>query len=280
MAGEPPQTNEADSVVAARPLGWARVIAPQSDLQLPYVRRADAVLDLALIVLAAIVLPYLPGLLAPIGPDDIEMAEVGATVILQKWCEAGLAVGLFLYFVLRHRFRPASFGLRRDQLGLQALWGVGALAGMYIALFATSILVVAIFVMFPAFEGELARRVEFVDTMPVHNLPATLILLVAVALHEELLFRGLLIPYLRRVLGGWWSAGLISALIFAALHVPHQGLLGGAQIFSIGVILAFFFILSRSLLAVTIAHLLFDLFQFQLMRILPDLQELLEGFEA
>jgi membrane protease YdiL (CAAX protease family) len=176
--------------------------------------------------------------------------------------------------------RPASFGLRVDRLGPQAAWGLAPLGCMYAAFYTASLLVVAVLAMTSGLEGEYHRRVEFAEALPVESLVSTLILLVAVAIHEEILFRGLLLPYLRRLLGSWWWAGLASALLFAALHVPGQGLLAGVQVFSIAIVLTVFFILSRSLLAVTAAHLLFNFFQFQLIRMLPKLEELLDAVEA
>lgn len=264
----------------ARPVSRAALTPPLAVLEMPHVRRRDALLDLTLILLASVVVPYLPAISMPVGLEDLGVPDIGLAMIVQKWCEAGLAGGLLLYFMLRHRIRAATFGLRRSQIGRQVLWAVPILASVYAALVATSAIVLALFVMFPGLERDLTKRNEFADAMPVQNLAATLMLLVAVAVHEELLFRGLLLPYLRRVLGSWWWAGLVSALIFAVLHVPHQGLLGGLQIFSIGVVLTLFFVLSRSLLAVTLAHLLFNFFQFQIIRILPDLEKLLEGLEA
>jgi membrane protease YdiL (CAAX protease family) len=280
MTDQPPRTDETAAVVLARPVEYRGAGPLRSDLEMPYVRRRDALLDLILVLLAAIVVPYLPAVVAPPGPNESNVPDIGAMAIVQKWCEAGLATGLLLYFVLRQRIRPSTFGLRRDEIGRQALWGIAALASVYVALIASSVIVLTLFLTFPELKSELAKREEFVDAMPVHHLATTLILLVAVAVHEEALFRGLLLPFLRRLLGNWWWAGLVSALIFAGLHVPHQGLLGGAQIFSIAIVLTVFFVLSRSLLAVTLAHLLFDFIQFQIYRIVPDLHKWLESFEA
>jgi membrane protease YdiL (CAAX protease family) len=266
------------SVVVARPI--ARAAAPYRALEMPYVDRREALLDLTLVLLASIVVPYVPSILTTIGPADTAIPDIGPVVILQKWCEAALVAGLLLYFVLRHRMRPAAFGLRADRLGSQATWGLATLIGMYGAFFIVSFLVLAVLAMTSRLEGEYHRRLEFAEALPVESLVSTLTLLVAVAIHEEILFRGLLLPYLRRLLGSWWWAGLASALLFAALHVPGQGLLAGVQVFSIAVVLAVFFILSRSLLAVTAAHLLFDFFQFQMIRLLPKLEQLLQGVEG
>ncbi len=105
----------------------------------------------------------------------------------------------------------------------------------------------------------------------------TVALLVPVAIHEETLFRGLLIPYLHRVGLGWPVAVLVSAAVFAALHIT-QGWLALPQIFAVGLILGGFFIWSRSLLAVMIAHFLFDLIQTELARfLLPWAQRVFNG---
>lgn len=281
MTDQPPRPDEAAPTVVARPVEYAHTAPQRSAMEISHVRRRDALLDLTLVVLAALVVPYVPGVFATLAPGELELADVGLMVIVQKWCEAGLALGLLLYFVLRHRLRAAAFGLRGDQVGQQTLWGLGTLICMYGAFFAGSVVVFAILALTSGFEEEFGKRVEFAESLPVESLASTLILLAAVAVHEEILFRGLLLPYLRRVLGSWWSAGLVSALLFAGLHVPEQGLLAsGIQILSIAVVLTVFFILSRSLLAVTLAHLLFDFVQFQLVRLLPDLEELLENFPA
>ena len=279
MSEHPPLPDEPAPVVVARPVGAPPLARPPSDLELPEVRRGDALLDLALVLLAAIILPYLPTLLAPLAAEDVGVPEIGPLVIFQTWCQAGLAVALLFYFVLRHRIKPASFGLRRDRVGGQVLWGIGALIGVYGALLVTGLLVIMLYLIWPEVEADLAKRLPFVEQMPVDRLGTTLILLVAVAVNEEVIFRGLLMPYLRRVLGSWWWAAVISALIFAGLHVPQQGVLGGGlQIFAIGIVLAVFFVLSRSLLAVTLAHLLFNFVQFQIIHALP-LEELLERLQ-
>jgi membrane protease YdiL (CAAX protease family) len=283
MTEHRPPSDQTPPVVVARAIGAPPLAPSPPDLELPYVRRGEAALDLALVLLAAVILPYAPSFLAP----DVDVENVGVPsgigpmVIFQVWCQAALAVGLLLYFIMRHRMRPASFGVRRERILEQVLWGFGALLGVYLALVATAVIVMLVYVVSPQVEDDLTRRFDFVTQMPVDNLAATLILLVAVAVNEEVVFRGLLLPYLRRVLGSWSWAAVISALIFAGLHVPQQGVLGGGiQIFTIGIVLSVFFLLSRSLLAVTLAHLLFDFLQFQLIRVLPDLERLFEGLQS
>jgi membrane protease YdiL (CAAX protease family) len=72
---------------------------------------------------------------------------------------------------------------------------------------------------------------------------------------------------------GWTGAILLSSALFASLHIA-QGWLGIVQIFPVGLALAVFFVLTRSLTAVILAHFLFDLVQTQLARLLwPALEK-------
>ena len=277
MSDEIPPSDGSPPPVEARPVALAQLARPApavSDLEMPGVSRRDAWLDVVVVLLACIVVPYLPALVAVPEPEGAVQVNIDA-LVLQTWYQAALATGLLLYFVLRHRLRPSMFGLRRARIGPQMLWGLAGLGGVYVGWFVGVVIVLAVCLIFPAAEPDLAARKETLEAMPVHNLLTTLVLLVAVAIHEETVFRGLLLPYLRRALGSWWPAVLISAVIFAALHIPNQGILGGVQVLGIGVVLAIVFILSRSLLAVMLAHLLFDFGQFQLIRfLLPNLEEL------
>ena len=146
----------------------------------------------------------------------------------------------------------------------------------YAALLASLAVVLSLLALIPGLESEIEQRADFASKLPLDSMTTIVLLLIAVAIHEEVVFRALLLPYLRRLMGSWWSAGLLAALIFGMLHVPAQGLLGGVQTFAIGAALVCCYLASRSLLAVTIAHFLFDLFQFQLMRS-EWLRELLEN---
>jgi membrane protease YdiL (CAAX protease family) len=261
-------------LVMARPITYAR-----PDLDLSYISRADALVHLTFVLLIGLVFPYLVEALIPLEPPDADYTDLGPLLIRQKWLAAVLVGAVLYFFVQRRGMRPASFGLRWERSRRQVLWGLATLGSVYGAVLGSSIIVVALFLLFPSVRSDVAQRVEFVEAMPVQNLGATVALLIAVAIHEEVLFRGLMLPYLRRVLGSWWWAGAISALLFAVLHIPGQGVLGGVQILSIAAVLTVFFILSRSLLAVTLAHFLFDLLQFQLARLAPDMQQVLEELE-
>jgi len=226
-------------------------------------------LDLFLVFLAAIATQYLPGLVLHALALRVDQGPPAQAILLaSKWAEMGLAVGLAAYLVLRFRLPPAAIGLRSEGLTGQLAWGMGCLAGCYGALLATAPLVAGLLLIFPGLGQEIRQRLEFAGGLPQEHAGLLLLVLLAVAVHEEVIFRALLLPYLRRLTGTWWSAVLLSTAVFSVLHVPTQGIAGGLQVAAVGAALSLFFILSRSLFAVTLAHFLFDALQLLLINYL------------
>lgn len=277
MTDQPSGPDQYESVAMARPVAYARAVRPLNDLELPGIRRRDALLGAVLVVVATIVIPYAPALFGRVDLGAVDPRELGRMLIRDKWVQAVLAVLLMTFLVLHHRLRIASFGLRFQRPGRQAAWGLAALVGLYVALLVGTLIVTCIFLITPTATQEIEQRLEFMNAMPISSVGMQLVLLVAVAIEEEFVFRGMLLPYLRRLLGSWWAAGLVSSLLFALLHVPGQGVLAGLQVFFIAAALTTFFILSRSLLAVMIAHFMFDFLQFQLIRLLPDPHKMMDA---
>jgi len=269
MSELPPSSTQVPEIVLARPARptpWR----PPSSLELASVSTRDAQLDLWLVVLTALLVPLGFQVVATwqFGEPDVGPERTGLLVI-QKWFDLLLACGLLAYLSLRHRLGWVCFGIRRDRLGGQLLWSLGSLAATYAWMAATVIFLGTLVVLFPQLEDDMLERTRTFDLMPVHDYLRTVLLLVPVAAHEEIVFRALLLPYLRRLTHAWWPAVLVSSGIFAALHFD-QGWLGVLQILGVGTVLSVFFILSRSLLTVTLAHFAFNFLQFQLIRLLPE----------
>ncbi len=257
--------------VAARP-----IIVPGAPPRLPafdlsVLPRSAAALDLGLIVLVALLLPIGTEVAVGLFVDQAVLAGFKWAIIVDKWLDALLVVGLTAYVVYRHGLSAAAFGLQREGLLRQALWP--SLLSVYALFLAVVLLVMGLALIFPQIEQDLRQRTEFMETLPLEDFTATLLLLVPVSIHEELLFRGLLIPYLRRVGCGWTAAILLSSAVFGLLHLT-QGWFGVLQIFGVGVVLGLFFLIFLSLLAVILTHLLFNLVQFQVARhLLPWAEE-------
>jgi membrane protease YdiL (CAAX protease family) len=264
----------------ARPIYAPATPPGPSPLELPNLERRDARLDLTLIILVMLLVPI--GFEVAAGSlfseddwkyENLNPATIYTMLIGRKWFDALLAVGVAGYLLHRHRMSATSFGMQVDRVGIQILWSVPTLVAVYVVFFVTVIVVTALMFAIPGVERDLAERADFLEMLPLRNMLATLLLLIPVAIHEELLFRGLLLPYLRRIGCTWPVAIAISSCVFALLHLT-QGWMGATQVFFIGVVLGVFFLLSRSLLAVMIAHFTFDLIQMQIARfLLPWIQE-------
>jgi membrane protease YdiL (CAAX protease family) len=256
----------ADSTTAPAPRSW--------QAQLESLPRRDAVLDFALILFATVLLQYGPqALLLALGAARFDVPDDERLILTGKIGELSLAGGLLAYLVLRHRLSPALFGLTTRRPLLQLAWGLAGVVCAYVAILALLPLMLLLLSLIPAFSEEISQRMEFVTALPAENLSLLAVLLTAVALHEEIVFRALMIPYLRRLTGNWTRAILLSSVLFAALHIPAQGLLGGVQILAVGISLAIVFALSRSLLAVTLAHFGFNFLQIQLVRFVQQFGE-------
>lgn len=277
-AGPLPPSGEAP--FSARPVEPAALARPISPLEMPLLTRRQAALDFGLVAIVGVAFPFLPGLVIWLFQRDAELAPMDVGLLtLQKWGSALLALILAGYLVLRNGVPAASLGLRADQLGRQVAWGVFAFAGTMAVHLAVALIVAAVILTTPAGEEEMRQRVEFMTALPKQDVLSTLRLVSGVALHEELLFRGLLLTLARRFLGSWWAAVVLTSATFGVLHF-HQGSVAIIQIFCISVSLSVFFIRSRSLLAVILAHFLYDFLMFRLQSLLPDLQEVMEASGA
>ena len=251
-------------VVTARP-----VIAPLSPLELTSVPRWQAVRDLLLAMSVGLILPLAMQVVAAIIlADDRQDAAFIPVITVQKWFDVLVTGGVLAYLILRNRLSPACFGLRLGRPLKQLLWAAGSLGATYAWVIASTVVITFLLLVRPELQEDIMQRTDMIETMPVESFGWTTLLLIPVAVHEELCFRALLLPYLKRVVGSWPAAIVIASAIFAVLHFD-QGWIGVIQILGVGTVLSIFFVRSRSLPAVIIAHFAFDFLQFQMMRFLP-----------
>lgn len=295
--GAAPQNGPAPSteIVAARPIAQpspplaapptpppSPSAPPPDPRTLPDLSRRQAALDLGLVVTLGLVVPHgfeLAARLSAAGSEaESALPDFNWLIVTHQWFGALLAVSLAAYLVYRHHVPAAAFGLQPQRLGRQLLHGAATLGALYGVLAAVMIVVWMFALLVPGLEHEFDQRKEFLGLLPIDNLPATLLLMLAVAIHEELLFRGLLLPYLRRVGLSWTVAVLASTGVFAVLHID-QGAVGIAQVFCVGLVLALGFLWSRSLTAVILAHFAFNVVQIQVVvrYLMPAIERLSEG---
>lgn len=245
-------------------------------LRLLEIEPREARWDVLAVLAAPIGLIYFPSLFKWFVGEWIGSAPLQEVEINEQWIAASklfemlLAIGVATYFIFRNGVRPQSFGIRFGRIGQQLLWSVAAFVSAYAYLLGTAIILGPLLYYFYGPEGlergipEKQRMMENIGSISVPWLVATLI---AVGIHEELLFRGMLLTLMRRATGSWWIAIVGSSAIFGSLHF-HQGWLSMLQITGLGIVLSLIFVASRSLLAVAIAHFFFNFCQIQIIHLL------------
>jgi uncharacterized protein len=87
---------------------------------------------------------------------------------------------------------------------------------------------------------------------PLEFIGNLLVIAILPALGEELVFRGILQPQLQKITESPWSAILITALIFSAIHMQFEGFLPR---FLLGVVLGWLYWQTRNLWVPILAHL-------------------------
>ncbi|MBN2446289.1 MAG: CPBP family intramembrane metalloprotease [Phycisphaerae bacterium] len=232
-------------------------------------------------LLALLLLPILLFSIAGILLAVLRIEPTDTAVIVScEWLCALAVMGIAGLLLRQHNLPPTAFGLTGVRADRVLLWAGAGVGASYAVLFAWMIAFGLAMLFFPPLqsliEPEMEKRQEFFEQIPMQSFGISIFLLVAVAIYEETVFRGLLLPLLRRATGRWWLAILISAAVFGCLHIA-QGPMAILPLMGVGAALSIIFVLSRSLLAVMIAHFMFDLLQFQLINALPELTELGEG---
>lgn len=217
------------------------------------VRRAW--MDIVIVVVAVLTMSYV------IYPVLAELAWRPQDEALLWWLwhlvNVALTVGLALFLTRSSGLSIRALGFRTQNLVPQFLWGIGAVAVTYAAMFAFALGAYALWRLWPQTTptAPTYRPVAFVNTE--FSTGSALALMVVIAVAEETLFRGILLTRLRRALGAWWPAVILSSVAFGVMHLPGGVLYGiSALIFSL--VWATFFILSRSLITAMFAHFLFN----------------------
>ena len=191
-------------------------------------------------------------------------APPGGLLVMGKWLELALVASIAAYFVFRTRMPPRGMGLHLDRPARQLGWTALTLGAAYAYMIGTAVFFIVLVQLSGDAERELEQRRQFMSELPTRDVLASLALLVAVGFHEELLFRGLMLPLLKRATGRWWVAIAVSSCTFGMLHFT-QGWVAMIQITGLAVVLSLCFIGSRSLIAVSLAHFAFNFLQFQIM---------------
>ncbi|MBL8880490.1 MAG: CPBP family intramembrane metalloprotease [Phycisphaerales bacterium] len=285
---DPPAGDEIAAIPTARPIALARPI-PMADAPIPAVShapmllegatRGEAAVSLLIVIIAGIVATTVGQILMMVFLPPVTGDAMGWRLVGLKAVDSALACLALSLVMRRHRVSAEAFGIHAKRLATQFGLGLLTLTANYAYMIATIPLFFLFMYFFPQLMEDLRDRAEFGSLLPLDNLLLTVILLTFVVIHEELIFRGLMLPLLRRFFGSWWLAVAISSLIFGGLHIA-QGVTGVIQVTGLGVVFSIAFLKSRSLLAVMVAHFAFNFLQFQLMRWQLQFQKSFPDFAA
>jgi membrane protease YdiL (CAAX protease family) len=105
---------------------------------------------------------------------------------------------------------------------------------------------------------------DHLDTAPARALgtlplAARIAIVMTAPITEEIFFRGYVVERVGELTRRLWIAGVVSTLVFAALHIPYYGVLPGLVRIPLSALLTVRYIRSRSLVPPMALHFLIDL---------------------
>ncbi len=162
--------------------------------------------------------------------------------------------------IARLREQPlSSLGLTSHLWPLKGLLGIPGVLGAWASL----LLVYLVFSLAaPEWAEELVKNRERIMEHVPRLRPVTLCgVFLVVGVYEEVIFRGFLLTRLRRATGSISAAVILSALLFAAPHMPTQQAITVVPLFLIGVLWGALTWWQRSLVPAIVAHVVFNLAQ-------------------
>lgn len=181
---------------------------------------------------------------------------------LPRTITAAVALALVAGVVALTGGNAASIGLSFRNPGRQALWGCAGVLLAYVAVAAWVAVVWSVRALSDdrsALPPHTRTVLWLAESIPW---PAVLAVIVSTVLMEETLYRGLLLSQLRLALRSDIAAVLASSVAFAAMHMSG-GVSYTAASFACSLVLGVVFLRS-GLLAAAIAHLGFNIAQWQL----------------
>lgn len=284
----PPETDRPENVPRgvppappiARPI-TAREFAPGAPLDPMLLRGigrkgvgADLLVFLGLILVAVgavLAGQKIAGLLsAPDLPGDRETdhraLELGISVAL-----GALAVALAVLITRRRGLKLDSLGLTARRLWIDLPLGLVTTGASFAVIYVVSL---TITVVWPAGREELLKNAQRVrEHMPEMELLTLAALAVFVGIWEEVVFRGFLLARVRRLIGSWVAAAVLTSALFAVLHLGMQTPVFVIPLFFLSVLFSAVTIWRRSLIPAMVGHFIFDLIQLLVItRQLPGLE--------
>lgn len=265
---EPPPADAAQ-IPFARPLGTAsaRPAGHNPDFLLLTDSRRAAWVDVALMIGAVLLFEVatsaaIVGIFGPVKDlSDEARAQMQQSILVPV---LSLRAGFVLCvsaLILRRRGQTAgAIGVTTAGLGLNVILGLAATGVAYVLIIAWQFMLMALWPDLPEqMEENIRRLLALVPKLsPLGYAGFALV----IGVYEELLFRGFIMPRLRRATNSWVIAVLLTTVVFVLPHMLDQTLAALGPITILALTMSLLTIWRRSIIPAIIAHALFDLTQF------------------
>ncbi|HPF40041.1 MAG TPA: CPBP family intramembrane metalloprotease [Phycisphaerae bacterium] len=285
MEGDAPNTQRSENIEAGSPpvvysarapdgpvVYAARPIAPRSrDYPDVDMTRSAGAVDLIIAVgLFAVmfILPQVEDLMAYVAETFPTYGVLWSNVII------GLgSIGIVSGILIARRQGPASLGLARFNRAT-LLGTMAALPGCYIAMLGAGVLYAICYIVFAEAGAEsiIADKQVLLDVLPDFSITTMLLFGVLTGIHEELLFRGLLLTRFNALTRNRAASVIACAVLFGMVHA-YQGPMGMLQTSAIGLVLGTITTMTRSLWPAILGHAMFNSLQLALLPLVKPLLE-------
>lgn len=244
---------------------------PRHDILLLDMSRPKALADLGLIVLLVLAAELVAQLAAlgavrlAVGADfdpsmfDDPAFERITSMVLLPFRALGVLVVVLALVRLRGQTRRA-IGASTPRWALDALIGAGATLAAFVLIYMWQFLV---WLVWPEMIKQMMENADRLIALIPKLHPLSLCgVACIVGIYEEVLFRGFLLPRLRRVTNSWPLAIIISTAVFTALHAGDQTFAALGPITILSLVFSVVTVWRRSIVPAIVGHAAFDFAQF------------------
>jgi membrane protease YdiL (CAAX protease family) len=161
-------------------------------------------------------------------------------------------VALIFFFLYRNGERPAALGWTGRHAGPEIALGIG----LFVPVFAGAAMLES-FLRSAGLSGSSSPTPNLVPPPDPIDLVLAIMLVVVVAVSEEIIFRGYLIRRFSRLLRGAGGPAFLSAVVFSLGH-GYEGAAGVVTVGVTGMVLGLIYLWRRSLVAPMVIHFLLD----------------------
>ena len=212
-------------------------------------------LEILFVLFIAYFLDLVFSLLAYLSRSESNPIEESAVddVTNYLWFRSIVVLLLFLPVQILSKRPLRNVGLTFKLLGRDILFGLSLGVSVYASVFVVYRVLTPWLVMQP-YESSSART----QPISVEMWFAYALALLANSFAEEIVMRGYMIDRLERLFGKSWLAILISSFLFGSYHI-HLGLLGAGTAVFIGMVFGTWFVWTRRLGALIVAHTIYNL---------------------